>query len=292
MKFYLPEDEPVEALVEEPPARGRIWPSVVMGFLGAPVAAILAYIFFIPLFILHPSPADPTEDPAFMATALTVMDLILLAMVLFAAERSTVPLPERLAFRLPNLKRWQWAVLVIATMGIETLTTFAAMTFMDEPPEDTQYLFDLIRKSGGMAKLGLAFSAVVMAPLVEETVFRGFVLQGLLRRWTPLWAIVVTAYGFALAHGSLGYQFLIFPFAVYMGVLTYQTRSVLPAMVCHAYANLLSTIGFFLTEEQELWLFRPEGEPSAFELLGLLALPVAMWLLWKGLDEKPKVAAE
>ena len=59
---------------------------------------------------------------------------------------------------------------------------------------------------GGAAGWGLAFSAVVIAPVIEEIIFRGMLQSSLLQsglvvsRWT---AIVCSAVPFALIHGSV-----------------------------------------------------------------------------------------
>ena len=273
-------DAPPAALPPEPPT--RIWPSLVVAFLGIPAAAILTLCYLRPLSTIHPLPVDPLDDLDTMAFAVFVFDLILLGLVYFAAERSPVPVPERLAYRPVSFRWWEWVAIVFATEGISLLTVLGVARILDEPPEDAQLLLTWLDHAGGMAKVGLAFGVAVMAPIVEETLFRGYVLGGLLRRWTPFWAILVSSYAFALAHGSVGYQLLILPFGLYLGILTYRTRSIFPAMARHAYGNGLATVGFFMTEVQRLWLFRPPGEPSAFEIAGLVALPVAIWVLVKG----------
>src|SRR5665648_8212 len=53
------------------------------------------------------------------------------------------------------------------------------------------------------AQYGIAFvTLVVMAPLVEETLFRGY-LYGKLRKYSPVWiSILVTSGLFGLAHGQ------------------------------------------------------------------------------------------
>ena len=65
--------------------------------------------------------------------------------------------------------------------------------------EPTTSLFDVF----GRDISGFTFAfivAVVIAPLVEEIFFRGFVLQTLAKKISPFWGVVLTALIFASVH--------------------------------------------------------------------------------------------
>jgi len=87
----------------------------------------------------------------------------------------------------------------------------------------------------------------LVAAIVEETFFRGW-LQTMLRKSVgPLTSIVVAAFLFGLAHTFMGFHFLrfatFFPGLV-MGYLKERTGNILPAICYHFLGNIWS-IWFF-----------------------------------------------
>ena len=78
---------------------------------------------------------------------------------------------------------------------------------------------------------------VIVAPLTEELLFRGLILRTLLQRYSPLLAIGVSAFLFAVLHMN-PWQF-INPLAVgaLFGWWCWRTRSLWPGLVGHAAMN-------------------------------------------------------
>ena len=65
-------------------------------------------------------------------------------------------------------------------------------------------LLELVLTTGNPLALGcFAFTAIVLAPLFEETLFRGVLLPVLARRWGTGWGLLISALTFGLAHLSL-----------------------------------------------------------------------------------------
>jgi membrane protease YdiL (CAAX protease family) len=90
--------------------------------------------------------------------------------------------------------------------------------------------------------------SVVVAPIVEELLFRG-VLYGTLRRWmAPLPAAALSAGLFAVAHGYGAVGFVeVFASGLLWAVAYEWTRSLVPSMVAHAAGNLLAAAIVLLT---------------------------------------------
>jgi membrane protease YdiL (CAAX protease family) len=90
----------------------------------------------------------------------------------------------------------------------------------------------------------LANAAVVclVAPFVEELLYRGLGF-GLLRQFVGAWpAIVVTGVAFGLAHGLvLGLPVLAI-FGITLGWLRWQTGSVYPGMIVHCLFNTMALV--------------------------------------------------
>ena len=82
--------------------------------------------------------------------------------------------------------------------------------------------------------------AVVIAPIAEEALFRGVLFSGLKDRLGSLPGLVLSAAIFAAVHFSL-YQFIpLFVFGLMLAYLVSTTRSILPAILCHALFNAVA----------------------------------------------------
>jgi membrane protease YdiL (CAAX protease family) len=79
--------------------------------------------------------------------------------------------------------------------------------------------------------------AVVIAPVLEETVFRGFVFQGLAHSWGPLAGALVSAFVFALIHEQLSVLFPIFVLGLLLAGAFYWTKSIYTNIAFHALFN-------------------------------------------------------
>jgi len=82
--------------------------------------------------------------------------------------------------------------------------------------------------------------AVVVAPLAEETLFRGLILRGLLGRWKPWTAIVTSALLFALMHFNPAQTPVALGLGLVLGWVYYRTRSLGLCMLGHALNNASS----------------------------------------------------
>ena len=96
----------------------------------------------------------------------------------------------------------------------------------------------VLRDLQGAWAIPVAFVAVVMAPLGEETLFRGFVLQGLENGFSPARAILISAALFAFVHVYPVEMPSIFAIGILLAVVFRQRRSLLASMTAHGTVNL------------------------------------------------------
>jgi membrane protease YdiL (CAAX protease family) len=89
--------------------------------------------------------------------------------------------------------------------------------------------------------------AVVVAPIVEEIVFRGVVLRGLLSKWPPAVAITAQALVFGGAHfdpvrgtGNIGLIMVLAAVGGVLGAAAYHFRRIVPTMMAHAILNAVA----------------------------------------------------
>lgn len=79
---------------------------------------------------------------------------------------------------------------------------------------------------------------LVAAPVLEELIFRGIILDGLLKKYSPSKSILISSLLFGLVHLN-PWQFVTgFIIGIFSGWVYYKTRSLLNSIIIHASANL------------------------------------------------------
>ncbi|KAF3431454.1 hypothetical protein FNV43_RR26185 [Rhamnella rubrinervis] len=167
--------------------------------------------------------------------------------VLFSVAKSFDPLPEdffRYDVREPfSLQKgwllWAGIGLVGAVMAI-SLTGAAMSLFSGESPQrETDALVRLLPLIGSstISTACLVGITGVLAPILEETVFRGFLMVSL-TKWVPTpVAVIISAAVFALAHLTPGEFPQLFVLGAALGFSYAHTRNLLTPITIHAIWN-------------------------------------------------------
>jgi hypothetical protein len=92
--------------------------------------------------------------------------------------------------------------------------------------------------------ISILVTAVIAAPIVEETVFRGLILPGLLSRMPAAFAVGLQGVLFGAAHidpargiGNIGLVIILAAVGVVLGGAAYLLRRIGPTMIAHAILN-------------------------------------------------------
>jgi membrane protease YdiL (CAAX protease family) len=90
---------------------------------------------------------------------------------------------------------------------------------------------------------------VVAAPIMEEALFRGIILRGLLERYTPAKAVALNAVFFATAHFNIWQLPASFGTGLFLGWVYLRTRSLALCIMLHAFHNLaLAFVGQYVAD--------------------------------------------
>lgn len=163
---------------------------------------------------------------------------------------------------------------VAIQLGLALLVAnFAASSFLSPPAYD----FDLPAGSEGLwERLIFAFAVVLVAPIAEESLFRGL-LQGALESRLRVWlAIVLAALPFSLLHGPDPAVFFLF-WSVPVGWVTWRTGSIRPGIIVHAVNNLVGAVGLLAADRIERG--SPEPDEGSVWFAALLLAIAALWAL-------------
>jgi membrane protease YdiL (CAAX protease family) len=170
-----------------------------------------------------------------IASAICVAVPIFLAFLYFAVHLSGASFRDYLALHRP---RWRHLGLSLAGLiGLLILAAVADAGAGKDMPSFVLESFRSARDAGMLPLLVIAF--VVLAPLQEEVMFRGFAYRGLAFGFGPLAAVLLTAGGWALLHAQYEWYFIvqIFVLGLYFGWVRWMSGSTLLAFVLHAVIN-------------------------------------------------------
>ena len=135
-------------------------------------------------------------------------------------------------------------------------------------------------------------SIAIMAPLVEELLFRGAIQGHLLRKgMKPVYAILIASAVFGIVHMNPIQIPFAFAIGMIFGWLYYRTGSVVPGIIGHFINNSIACIQMAVMTKEEFntkpieWL----GEGPTYALFAIsLAITIGMFLyLKKRLPEEP-----
>ena len=177
---------------------------------------------------------------------LVIYLLLIGAMTYLVWIRHHTSLGRAIRWNFPDRGRALYAVL--GGVGLAFCSEIVQTLFNRWIPKSlpiTEYFQD--RSSA----LLLAGFGVLVAPLVEELIFRGF-LYPALSRWTgPVPAVIVTSAGFALIHGGqLAYSLVpllsIFGVGVVLTVTRAITKSVATSVLVHMAYNFTLFLQFYI----------------------------------------------
>jgi len=138
----------------------------------------------------------------------------------------------------------------ILAAGPALTIALSALGVLLRAPMDSSQIEVLIKSRASLAAIILF--GVVLAPIFEEMLFRGFLLPLLVRSMGPWLGILLTALLFALLHGPeyhWAWQsvLLIGVAGAAFGYVRYKTKSTTAAFLMHSAYNAMGFLGYTLT---------------------------------------------
>jgi membrane protease YdiL (CAAX protease family) len=137
-----------------------------------------------------------------------------------------------------GLRGANWKYLVFGAIGTMVLSVAVSQSGLQ--PEGMKQVFEIVQ---GPGQLGISLLLLaVLAPLVEELVFRGLLYGWLAGRWGKTTGWIVSSLAFAAAHTEPAHIILVFPLGLLFGWLRQRTDSLLPSLVAHIANNALALV--------------------------------------------------
>lgn len=158
-------------------------------------------------------------------------------------------------------RAWIMALLGVAVALVAAPLGAAAMhlsskvvSLLQDDPQPQIAVQVLEAASGAGQRILFAITAIIMAPLVEETMFRGILYPLLKQQGYRRVALFGTSLLFAAIHMNLLIFFPLFLFALVLVALYEWTDSLVAPMAAHATFNGLNFLLLVFREEVQRWI--------------------------------------
>jgi len=99
----------------------------------------------------------------------------------------------------------------------------------------------------------IIFSVVILAAVLEEMLFRGFLQTSLENNLKIKTAIIVTAFIFAIFHAYPWVLIQIFIMGIILGLMAWKSNSIIPSLVVHFINNGIAVTFLNLKQENYQW---------------------------------------
>ncbi len=217
------------------------------GFFGAQIV-VAGLVWLLKLLNVPIASLDNAILETVLAALIYLVTLGLVIGLPWLVKKRRTTLSDVGLQRLPN-----WTDILMAPAGLivylalssilVTLATSLFPWFNVNQPQDTGFY----QQTSYGYEIILAFvTLVVIAPVAEEIIFRGY-LFGRLKRYAPVWvAIVVTSVVFGALHGAWNLAVDTFALSVVMSLLRQNTGSLWASILLHMSKNGLAFYILFI----------------------------------------------
>jgi len=165
--------------------------------------------------------------------------VVLIVMTLWVMRRRYGVTAESLGFRRGNVLL-AVALALLALMAVTAIHTLLGLILKALNVEVRQVVVELIKQQSGLDLALSAMMAILVAPVVEEFLFRGVIQMGLRRYIGPWGAIGVGGAAFAIVHQPWAVSLYIFPLGLMLGYLYQRRQSLVAPIALHMFFNSLS----------------------------------------------------
>lgn len=159
--------------------------------------------------------------------------------LLFAKLRKNISVKNYIGFREPLKREWVRWLLVLAAF----LFLSDGVSLLLHQPIVPPFMVDAYKTASFLPTL--LFAIIIVAPIFEEILFRGFLFQGIrYSRLGPIGAVGITSLFWAIIHLQYNIYGMttVFAIGILLGIARLKTDSIHLVMVMHSLAGLVATV--------------------------------------------------
>ena len=183
---------------------------------------------------------------------------------------------------VPNRRGWGWVFVGVVAMDLLGSAQFHLLVPWLErvaPTLADWYTLSSVAAPSGAADFAyLLWSGVIVAPILEETLFRGILYQRWAYSWgRPVVALVATALPWAALHGHVLDAFV---FSIVTTLLYLRTRSLWAPIAMHALGNLVNIPGVLSVKSGFAAATGVSGDAAFGWSCLAVSMPLLIWFVW------------
>ena len=237
-----PSDSPdMSEWVSEP--RIRMWRRVLLLWIGIMMSGYLISFLMIGLIVAF----DIDSLDLFSQISITISYVIMGGIILALVDYEDKIEYLRSLFAFPNISRLKFGGLVALILILDLILVEGYSIIYDSIgslPEGGELFFDANSANSPLILILIFISLAISAPLIEELIFRGYILDSLRTNYSDLFSIFTSGILFGFMHWDPLFGF----FDIYQtgaatiggflyGWLRIKTGSLWPSIICHSIWN-------------------------------------------------------
>lgn len=136
----------------------------------------------------------------------------------------------------------------------------------------------------------LVISSVLIAPFVEEAIFRGFLIRSLGNKgYSPATAIIISALAFSIAHLNVWESVTYFMAGCVLGYVAFYFRSIKPTILIHVIFNSLVVIDINFPQIRAILFYSNPILHWSIIILGNILLGLGLYQISKNIKPAKRV---
>jgi len=140
------------------------------------------------------------------------------------------------------------ALVSISTIAIQTGIISPIVNSLPMPEFMKQIFLEFANLNGVFVFVAI----VIAAPVIEELVFRGIILNGLLQKYSPVKSIIISSFLFGIVHLN-PWQFVsALIIGIFSGWVYYRTRKLSLSILIHLVNNLVAFVGMYFMDAETM----------------------------------------
>lgn len=187
----------------------------------------------------------PAQSDAFVISMQYLYILLYLPIVFIGFKKQNTKIKN--LYTIPDIQT------VLKMFAIVLLARIIVILPLNEPIDVIKSLMNSQLSITGLSTRPLFplrdLCSVLIVPIIEELFFRGFILKNFLKRYSPIYAILLSSIIFAFHHQDIESLLFYFALGVIFGILFYTSKSLTISTMAHIIWNASS---FFLEKYIEL----------------------------------------
>ncbi|WOC39943.1 type II CAAX endopeptidase family protein [Polaribacter sp. HL-MS24] len=155
-----------------------------------------------------------------------------------------------------GINKYNFSLSSMKIMALVSISIIAIQTGITQPivnslpmPEFMQKIFlEFANQKGVFSFLAI----VIAAPIIEELIFRGIILNGLLQKYSPVKSIILSSVLFGIVHLN-PWQFVSATIiGIFSGWVYYRTKKLSLSILIHLVNNLIAFLGMYFMDAETM----------------------------------------